>query len=105
VAERLSLISDALFLEATAIQGAHRSRGSGLAELDVSDTLTDVERPAVPPKEQARAIAEWIYAGRAGAQHSEEDTFPGLGWLRQPDSYSDREWIIEIARQYRALLQ
>jgi hypothetical protein len=26
-----------------------------------------------------------------------------MGWLGQPESYSDREWILEIARQYRAL--
>ena len=27
--------------------------------------------------------------------------FPGLGWLRQPTTYSDREWILAIAKQYR----
>ncbi|WP_199254485.1 hypothetical protein [Mycolicibacterium mengxianglii] len=86
VAERLSLISDALFLEATSTRGAASSalHGSG--------------SPALPPQEQARAIAEWIRAGNDG-----NDVFPGLGALRQPDTYSDREWIIEIARQYRAL--
>jgi hypothetical protein len=104
VAERLSMISDALFLEATAVQGAHRgTRGGGPADFDILDTLSNVERPTVSPDEQARAIAEWIYAGRAGRQLAAEETFPGLGWLRQPDSYSDRNWIIEIARQYRAL--
>jgi hypothetical protein len=103
VAEQLSLISDALFLEATAVQGAHRGTGGGPADFDISDTLTDVERPTVSPDEQARAIAQWIYAGRAGRQIAAGDTFPGLGWLRQPDSYSDRDWILEIARQYRAL--
>jgi hypothetical protein len=93
VAERLSLISDALFLEATA---AHRSQvGSRSAEGE------GVERPDVTPAEQASAIAEWIHAGRdGGAEHAR---FPGPGWLRQPDSHSDREWIIEIARQYRNL--
>jgi hypothetical protein len=104
VAERLSLISDALFLEATAVQGAHRSTGGGgPADFDACDTMTDVERPTVSPEEQARAVAQWIYAGRSGKQVAAEKTFPGLGWLRQPDSYSDRDWIIEIARQYRAL--
>ena len=29
--------------------------------------------------------------------------FPGLGWLRQPTTYSDREWILAIAKQYRQL--
>jgi hypothetical protein len=29
--------------------------------------------------------------------------FPGLGWLRQPEDYSDREWILEIAREYNGL--
>lgn len=28
-----------------------------------------------------------------------------MSWLGQPESYSDREWILEIARQYRALDQ
>lgn len=103
VAERLSLISDALFLEATATQRAQRSHGGGPADFDLPGTLTDVEQPAISPDEQARRIAEWIYAGRDGRQHAAEGDFPGLGWLRQPDSYSDREWIIAIARQYRKL--
>ena len=102
VAERLSLISDALFLEATAIQRAHRGHGSDPTDFEVPVMLTDVDRPAVAPDEQARTIAEWVYAGRDGRQRAAEEIFPGLGWLRQPDSYSDREWIIEIARQYRA---
>ena len=29
--------------------------------------------------------------------------FPGVEWLRQPETYSDREWILEIAQQYRSL--
>jgi hypothetical protein len=87
VAEQLSLISDALFLEATVAQGArHGSANSASSEQDAA------------PATQARAIAQWIHAGNDG-----DDSFPGLGVLRQPDSYSDREWIIEIARQYRDL--
>ena len=39
-------------------------------------------------------IAAWI---------ADQHEFPGLPWLRQPESYSDREWILEIARQYRIL--
>jgi hypothetical protein len=100
VAERLSLISDALFLEAMAAPGsAHHVA----IDVDIADTLTDIERPTVAPVEQARALAEWIYAGRDGERAAGDDSFPGLGWLRQPDSYSDREWIIEIAREYRKL--
>jgi hypothetical protein len=105
VAERLSLISDALFLEATAIQRAHRSHRGGSADVDVTDALSDAERPAVPPEEQARAIAEWVYAGRDGKQRAAQEVFPGLSWLQQPDSYSDREWIIEIAQQYREMVR
>lgn len=101
VAERLSLISDALFLEAT----AHRGHRGGLTDFDISNTLTEVDRPDVPPDEQARTVAEWVYSGRDGGHQAAEESFPGLGWLRQPDSYSDREWIIEIARQYRALVR
>jgi hypothetical protein len=85
VAERLSLISDALFLEASA---AHRAAHNGPL------------RTASTPTEQARAIAEWIHAGSQA-----DDKFPGLRMLRQPDTYSDREWIIEIARQFRELVR
>ncbi|MCV7282307.1 hypothetical protein H7J88_21990 [Mycolicibacterium flavescens] len=104
VAERMSLISDALFLEATAADHKRRLRvdtgGSASDELDE----TELESPPVPPEEQARAIAEWIYAG-THAETAEQRTagFPGPGWLRQPGNYSDREWILEIAEQYREL--
>lgn len=90
VAERMSLISDALFLEATAA-----------ARADALDPQADDDgrdAPAVPPREQARRLAQWIHEGRDGAAE-----FPGLGWLRQPPTYSDREWILEIAEQYRQL--
>jgi hypothetical protein len=95
VAERMSLISDALYLEATAADGRHRSEAS-------SDTTQsgDAERPQVPPRDQAEAIAEWIYDTREGDKNS---VFPGLVWLSQPESYSDREWILAIAEQYREL--
>ncbi|MEW5809409.1 MAG: hypothetical protein AB1925_08140 [Actinomycetota bacterium] len=99
VAERMSLISDALFLEATAASGALRrvdagAGGSEPAEPDRDDDLTDEQGLDVPPVEQATAVAEWI---------ADRQDFPGMSWLRQPASYSDREWILEIARQYRAL--
>lgn len=89
VAERLSLISDALYLEATRA-GRAGSRGAS-----APGTAVDV---TVDPIEQARSVARWILAGPDDAS-----TFPGRDWLRQPSSYSDRDWILEIARQYRAL--
>ena len=108
VAERMSLISDALFLEATAADAARKRPVDATGarpphELDEVDDGSVVESPSVRPKEQAGAIAEWIYAGREDAPEGTSATFPGLGWLRQPASYSDREWILEIAQQYREL--
>lgn len=107
VAERLSLVSDALFLEAgEAVAAQSRTVGgtvpsSPTGDIDNVETLTEIERPSVSPTEQAQAVAKWILAGRSGA--AGPAAFPGLGWLRQPDTYSDREWILEIARQYSAL--
>jgi erythromycin esterase-like protein len=63
--------------------------------------MTDVDAPSVPPEEQARAIAEWIRATKQGKQGHKTARFPGLSWLRQPDNYSDREWILAIAEHYR----
>ena len=108
VAERMSLISDALFLEATAADATRKrpidaTGARPTRELDEVDDGSVVESPSVPPKEQAGAIAQWIYAGREAAPEGTSATFPGLGWLRQPASYSDREWILEIAQQYREL--
>jgi hypothetical protein len=107
VAERMSLISDALFLEATAAETARKRRVDATGPLpsrDVDeDDASEVESPNVPPREQARAIAEWIFAGREAAPQDTPAAFPGLGWLRQPTSFSDREWILEIAQQYRQL--
>jgi hypothetical protein len=108
VAERMSLISDALFLEATAADAATKRRVGAPAtpELDEADDVTELsalESPPVPPQEQARTIAQWIYDGRDDAPEDASPTFPGLGWLRQPTTHSDREWILEIAQQYRQL--
>jgi hypothetical protein len=108
VAERMSLISDALFLEATAADTARRrpvdaTGALPMRELDEGEGVSELELPPVTPREQARAIAEWIYAGREDAPTNKRPTFPGLSWLRQPTSYSDREWILEIAQQYREL--
>ena len=105
VAERMSLISDALFLEATSADAA-RKRPVGARptrDLDDEDDVSELESPSVPPEEQARTIAQWIYDGREDAPDDAGATFPGLGWLRQPTSFSDREWILEIAQQYRQL--
>lgn len=86
VAERLSLISDSLYLEAMSAEWA----------ADGEDPDTPIE---VSPVEQAREVARWIHAG----QENSTEAFPGRRWLRQPDSYSDRDWILQIARQYRDL--
>ena len=105
VAERMSLISDALFLEATSADAA-RKRPVGATptrDLDGVDDGSELESPPVPPREQARTVAQWIYDGRVDAPKGTSPTFPGLGWLRQPASFSDREWILEIAQQYREL--
>ncbi len=109
VAERMSLISDALFLEATAADAALRRRvdASGASadhDLEELSDLSAVDGPDVAPEVQARAIAEWIHAGRGETDaETKRALFPGLGWLRQPTTYSDREWILAIAKQYRQL--
>jgi hypothetical protein len=110
VAERMSLISDALFLEATAANASRRrpvDTAGSASQVDVEQELeladiAGLETPAVSPEEQAHAIAEWIYAGRSD-EEARRATFPGLSWLRQPTTYSDREWILAIAKQYRQL--
>src|SRR5215208_244193 len=96
VAERMSLISDALFLEATDAARKRPVDATGSLperELDEVDDVAELESPSVPPHEQAHAIAQWIYAGREDAPKETRAVFPGLGWLRQPTSHSDREWI------------
>ncbi|MEZ0339475.1 hypothetical protein ACAG25_05760 [Mycobacterium sp. pV006] len=97
VAERMSLISDALFLEATAADGTRRLE----AESEDDEKPAQAGQvPDVDAREQAAAVAAWIHEGRDGDGHR---GFPGMSWLRQPPDYSDREWILEIARQYREL--
>ncbi|OBK76333.1 hypothetical protein [Mycobacterium sp. 1164985.4] len=105
VAERMSLISDALYLEATAAEYRRKLRvdPAGAVTGDEAEEDAELESPAVPPQEQAKAIAEWIHSGIDGAAEDQRVDFPGLGWLNQPSEYSDREWILEIANQYRAL--
>jgi 4-amino-4-deoxy-L-arabinose transferase-like glycosyltransferase len=94
VAEQMSLISDALYLEATrTLEG----------EDDYLDDSSDPATLSASPEDQARRIAEWILAGRGADRDAANSLFPGPNWLRQPSSYSDREWILAIADQYRML--
>jgi hypothetical protein len=89
VAERLSTISDALYLEAMrAEHGAGADSGGPESP----------PGPQVSRAEQARRVADWVRAGpdRAAA------AFPGRSWLRQPPNCSDREWILAIAGAYAA---
>ncbi|HZA10116.1 hypothetical protein [Mycobacterium sp.] len=109
VAERMSLISDALFLEGTraadAAAGAQASMtdaagGSGCGTAERTKLITAANPEWVRPEDQARAVADWIRRTKYG---DKTQGFPGLSWLRQPDVCSDREWILAIARQYREL--
>jgi hypothetical protein len=95
VAEQMSLISDALYLEATRALG-----GDDAVE---SNGTVYPDSPGVEPDEQSLRIAEWINAGRGTDRDAANAKFPGPHWLRQPPSYSDREWILAIADQYRTL--
>lgn len=109
VAEQMSLISDSLYLEAIAAESARRRTTGAPAgrrdveqELNIAD-IADLDSPPVPAEEQARGIAEWIFAGRGSDRSEAHAAFPGLNWLRQPSTFSDREWILAIAEQFRAL--
>ncbi len=86
VAERLSLISDALYLETTL---AHQE----------APPAPPGPPPGADPSAQAAAVARWVWSSRDDPARA----FPGRDWLRQPPGCSDREWILEIARQYRRL--
>jgi hypothetical protein len=97
VAEQMSLISDALYLEAT------RALGDDVEGTVRAARQADPELSKTSPNEQARRIAAWIHAGRGADRDAANVKFPGPNWLRQPSSYSDREWILAIASQYRAL--
>jgi len=98
VAEQMSLISDALFLEATqAIESEQANEDS------TRGTYEDVDPETVSPELQARRVAEWIHEGRGARGPVANAKFPGPTWLRQPSGYSDREWILAIADEYRKL--
>lgn len=90
VAERLSLISDALYLESLHAQQAARTEDTG-------------PQAGCSPAEQARVVAGWIHASRDEAADPGAGAFPGRRWLSQPPLCSDRDWILQIARQYQAL--
>ncbi len=82
VAERMSLISDALYLEATAADPSRKLVDTTGALPDRDDEDTDdpeLDAPTVPPKEQAGAIAKWIYAGREDAPRDIAGDLPGAG--------------------------
>lgn len=89
VAEQLSLISDALYLEG--------ARAVQLSEPAVNP-VGDPPR-GITSAEQARAIARWVAAGPDGLTSA----FPGRSWLRQPQDCPDRDWILDIADQYRQI--
>lgn len=104
VAERMSLISDSLYLEATAAENKRRKAGGTQGSSASEGNAPVLDAPAVSPRKQARALAQWIYDTREEAGDDKVlSAFPGLNWLRQPTSFSDREWILAIAQQYREL--
>jgi hypothetical protein len=67
--------------------------------VDFAD-IAELDGPAVSAEEQAKGIAQWIYDGRGTGRDAANAEFPGLNWLRQPATFSDREWILAIAEQY-----
>lgn len=91
VAERLSIISDSLYLEALAAED-DRPEASRKPVVVAPAPPAGTGRAA-----QAERVARWLHASQEAA------AFPGRDWLRQPAGCSDREWILEIARQYRRL--
>jgi hypothetical protein len=95
VADRMAYISDALFLEAMHAQGLDpEAESDGDIELGVDPAKLDV-----PPEVQAHAVVKWVLTEGDPAEN-----FPGPEWLHQPDGYSDREWILAIATEYRRLV-
>jgi hypothetical protein len=98
VAEQMSLISDALYLEATQALDGEQANGDPM-----HGAYDDVDPETASPELQARRVAEWIHAGRDESRAAANAKFPGPTWLRQPSGYSDREWILAIADEYRQL--
>ena len=99
VAERMSLISDALFLEASAADAGRRKPVDAVGARcpRLTTTRRSVRhRVAVGATGGTGARDRGMDLRRTGRKRADEAhaTFPGLGWLRQPSSYSDREWIL-----------
>lgn len=101
VADRMAYISDALFLEAMHAQDQDLDSYDPETEATDLDDAEPVTGPPVPPDTQAHAVANWVRV--AGADDDPKSGFPGPEWLHQPDGYSDREWILAIASEYRQL--
>lgn len=83
VAEQMSLISDSLYLEAIAAEGVRRRTvDAGQRERDIEQSLNiadiaDLDSPPVPADEQARGIAEWIFAGCGTGREEAHAAFLG----------------------------
>ena len=106
VAERMSLISDALFLEATAADAARRTVDTTGALPSRATSTTERVRVAYGAAAGTGACDRTVDLRRPRGRAERRGTrIPGLGWLRQPNAYSDREWILEIAQQYRTLVR
>jgi hypothetical protein len=103
VAEQMSLISDALYLEATQALDGVEANDDPTHHDPTHGVSDDVDLETTSPELQARRVAEWIQAGRAESRAAANAKFPGPTWLRQPSGYSDREWILTIADEYRKL--
>ncbi len=110
VAERLSLISDALYLEATWRRPRAGTRLMPPASRRTSNSNTISRTCSTSRCRQGTRGTGARHRGmdprrarRIASRAARSAAFPGLGWLRQPTSYSDREWILAIATQYRQL--
>ena len=104
VAEQLSLISDALYLEGAS--ATHHLESASEPEqregASAGDHLEHTDPPGdIAISDQAAAVARWIAAGVERG----DAVFPGRSWLRQPPDCPDRDWILEIADQYRRTVE
>ena len=100
VAERMSLISDALFLEATAPMPRGSDRSTPPArptrELDDPDDVSELESPSVRPRSRRGRSRSGSTTGER-TRRTRRD-LPGT-WLAAPARHTRiREWILEIAR-------